>query len=201
MTDWFSELAKTWNQDPLKVEQCMLFSERIRKNIKLDPSMRVLDFGCGTGLVGISLLKDVKTVGFIDPSSAMIEVLRESLVGHNINNFEIVEGEIFSFHGEPFDLIVSHMVLHHIEDLKTTIQALYNNLSPKGKIIIVDMREMHHHGPNPIPHHGFNSDKFKKIFEEVGFTNVIIEEYPPFIHKPKVGHEINANRFVLMGEK
>ena len=203
MIDWFADKAKIWNKMPGRIEACVSFSERVRKSTIINSTLRVLDFGCGTGLVGMTFLKDVKTVGFLDPSPSMITQVKESLSELNVTNYEVHEGDISTYNGLPYDLIISHMVFHHTENIEETISNLFKNLTKGGKIIICDLHleDGSFHGDMIVPHFGFDTLKLKEICEKIGFSQIIIEDYPPHIRKKENQPDKPYNRFLLIAEK
>ena len=55
MKDNFSEKSKTWDENPLTIERSDLFTKAIRKNYTINAGDTLMEFGCGTGLVGLNL--------------------------------------------------------------------------------------------------------------------------------------------------
>jgi 2-polyprenyl-3-methyl-5-hydroxy-6-metoxy-1,4-benzoquinol methylase len=59
---------------------------------QVDPDATFLDIGAGTGSWSILMAGNAKHVTAVEPSSAMIEVLRESLAAESITNVSVVQG-------------------------------------------------------------------------------------------------------------
>jgi len=97
------------------------------------PNSTVLDFGCGTGPLGILKKKGCRIVG-IDYSAKALEIAQQ------VNNYDKTFcGSIFEFDypKESFDYIVSMDVFGHIpfEEKDATISRLKRFLKPNGTMI------------------------------------------------------------------
>ena len=75
MNDPFAVKAKEWDT-PMKVKMAEKFVHEMHQNINFSKDHKALDFGCGTGLVGLQIASLVKNVILMDTSTSMIEVLK-----------------------------------------------------------------------------------------------------------------------------
>ena len=92
----------------------------------------------------------------------MIEVARTRIEAEGIVDASAV---VFDFPaaepppGAPFDLAVSLLVLHHVEDTGATLRSIHGMLTPGGYIGLIDLDEEDgsFHDPDQpgIHHHGF----------------------------------------------
>ena len=75
----------------------------------LNPAPRILDMGCGCGLVGILLAKayPAATVTFVDSYSRAIEATRQNIESIGMRNHELVLSDTGIDHGD-FDLLVGN---------------------------------------------------------------------------------------------
>ena len=114
MTDHFAEKSRDWDERPVPVQISQAVG-RLLEGLDWDPSMRVMDFGAGTGLIAASIAPHVSRIVAVDTSPSMLEALaaKESLQGKvDCRCQDILESPL----EERFDAVVSAMALHHVED-------------------------------------------------------------------------------------
>ena len=70
----FDMAALTWDEKPVRVNIAKNIAEKIKELVPLNQNMKVLDFGCGTGLLSFFLQPYVGEITGIDTSKGMIEV-------------------------------------------------------------------------------------------------------------------------------
>ncbi|MFC5973154.1 class I SAM-dependent methyltransferase [Halomarina salina] len=83
------------------------------------PEDVVLDIGCGTGAIGLSLAGSAKRVLGRDVSEGMMEQAREKAADAGIENFEVEYGTFRDpnvDHDAPVDIVVSNFAMHHLSD-------------------------------------------------------------------------------------
>ena len=119
--DMFDGMAKIWNNFSFVQENAKNFLKYITEKIKLNKYLTVMDFGCGTGILGLSLINNVKKVIFLDSSKGMIKQVQRGIFEKKVLNYEIIEGDINIYKGDRIDLILVANVFHHIEDINSVI--------------------------------------------------------------------------------
>lgn len=102
-----------------------------------------IDFGCGTGLVGMYLLKEFNSMLFLDTSQNMINPIKQKISDLNIQNADTL---CFDFEKEGQsdihdDYIFMAQVLLHINDVGLVLSRLYDVLNPGGHLLIVDFNK------------------------------------------------------------
>ena len=118
-----------------------------------DPrELRVLDLGCGDAAIGRTLLEAgcARYVG-VDVSARMVAAAEETLRG---TAGEAVRGDIAEFTAPPgaFDLVVSRLALHYVEDLDGVLAAAHASLAPAGRIVFSTVHPvMTSHEPREDP--------------------------------------------------
>ncbi len=104
------------------------------------PQTRILDIGCGSGVVVRCLIDSGITpqniVGIDNSEGQLAEARR---LTPNVR-FVNTSADEFEFHPGSFDLIVSNMALHHFDNqqLLKVLQRIYYALSDEGVFFFVD---------------------------------------------------------------
>ena len=94
-----------------------------------------MDLGCGDAALGRRLLSaGCARYLAIDGSARMVEAARETLRG---TAGEVERGDIEDFSAPPgaFDLVVSRMALHYVEDVARVLSACHACLAPGGRVV------------------------------------------------------------------
>ena len=95
----------------------------------------VLDLGCGTGYNDRKLMeKGARSVLGIDLSTKMIEVANKE------NSLDNIEYKVMSMNdinkiNRKFDLVVSSLAIHYIENYDSLCKKVYNLLNDNGEFI------------------------------------------------------------------
>jgi SAM-dependent methyltransferase len=98
---------------------------------------RVLDLGCGEGWFSeIALGAGAHSVVGVDPSVLMLERARASISDPRAS-FIRVFAEDAEFDAESFDVIVSVLALHYIEDFTKVIESVSRWLQPRGVFVMI----------------------------------------------------------------
>ena len=77
MNDTFAEKAKMWDSNPQVMALADLFSAELNKIVPDHSGLAILEFGCGTGLVGLRYAEKAASLDMVDASPAMLDVLRD----------------------------------------------------------------------------------------------------------------------------
>lgn len=96
----------------------------------------ILDLGCGDGKFGIELLdKGAKHYTGVDGSSNMFKLAKKNLQSYNAkvlqDNIENIELE-----KNKFDIVLSRLVLHYIENLKPVLNEINSSLTKNGIFVL-----------------------------------------------------------------
>ncbi|KAB2331672.1 class I SAM-dependent methyltransferase [Bacillus mesophilum] len=99
-------------------------------------NQRILDIGCGDASLGEMLLQNKgNTYTGVDGSESMCQKAKESLGNHP--GCKILQSSIedFDFETEVYDLVVSQLALHYIEDLQSAVNRIFSCLKQGGRFI------------------------------------------------------------------
>ena len=76
----FDSYAEIWNSYSFVQDNAKNFVKYIKEKIKLNKDTVIMDFGCGTGIVGLNLINNAKKVVFLDPSKGMIKQVQKAIL-------------------------------------------------------------------------------------------------------------------------
>ena len=116
-----------------------IYKEAYKKNIELasgyiKKSSRVLDIGCGTGIVTFPMAEAAKEIVAVDTSKDMMEKALEKQKERGADNIHFIWGDMYAdaLDGEQFDLVTAFNVLLYIEDRKRAMERIFSLLKPGG---------------------------------------------------------------------
>lgn len=101
--------------------------DRIRKVVPIEKNTKLLDVGCGNGFFSYYMNPLCDTVG-VDFSEKM-------LVRNPIEKKVLMDANHLCFEDMAFDVVMSHMLLHHVEDMDKVLQEM-RRVSRKYVIIL-----------------------------------------------------------------
>jgi 2-polyprenyl-3-methyl-5-hydroxy-6-metoxy-1,4-benzoquinol methylase len=188
---YFGQAAATWDDKPQRVEMAGIVAEAMRNDVPLRPDMKVMDFGCGTGLITRQLAPTVASVTAADTSAEMLAVLAQKAKASGLTNVQtlLLEPGYPSPAGSAYDAIVSNMVFHHIEDISHVLARFAAWLRPGGWVAISDLEPENgtfHADDRHVFHHGIDPSWLTAQMEAVGFT-VHTVHIVHTVHKPLEG--------------
>lgn len=104
---------------------------------QLDSSMKVFEFGCGTGSTALAHAPFVAHITATDFSEKMISIAKDKQEAAGINNVEFVRSSIegFTDANESFDVVMGMSILHLLEDPEAAIRKANQLLKPGGLFI------------------------------------------------------------------
>lgn len=137
----FDREAHDWDANPRRVLIAQAVASAILKCIHFTGHERVLDYGCGTGLVSLALAKSVGTMLAVDSSEGMLAQFRRKLDTAKVHNVRMLCADLeqdFRI-ADRFDLIICTQTLSHIQNEKRVLRHLAGLLAPGGALVISEM--------------------------------------------------------------
>lgn len=155
-----------------------VIANELRRKIQPHSFKTALDFGCGTGLVGLQLKDLFEEMVFTDPSPAMIEQVDKKVTEQNIDNITTLAIDLLSDTPENIqvDCIYMSQVLLHIADTKAVFDTLKSLIKPNGRLMIVDFDEATTVTSTEI-HPGFSHKELTALAEAAGYSDIHIETF------------------------
>ena len=90
---------------------------------------KILDLGCGNGVLTKKILQSTKNVVGVDSSDAMVQAAKE--IG--IDSY-LIDGEAIPYRN-VFDAVFSNAVLHWIQNQDAVLRGVHKCLKPKGRFV------------------------------------------------------------------
>ncbi|KAL4966084.1 class I SAM-dependent methyltransferase [Aspergillus stella-maris] len=165
----------------------------------------VLEVGCGTGLLTLRVAPLIDEIVALDPAQGMIDVLKGK-IDNDTSTCQTEKGKtnitpLCTLLTNPedsilppsdptnpdptsprkkYDLILSHLVLHHVPDLKSFLTTLLHCLRPGGRVALTDFEDfgpeaIKFHPPRKlegVERHGIKRGWIEEVMREVGFGDV-----------------------------
>ncbi len=179
----FDERAATWDDDA-KVDRARALAAAIAAAVPLNRSIRLFEYGAGTGLVSEQLAPSVGPITLADPSAGMREVALQKVADGSLPDTTRVWSTDLANDAVPedrFELILTVMTLHHIADLPPVLDAFATMLDDGGYLCIVDLEaeDGSFHAGNDDgghvghAHDGFEPDELVGMLRDAGFITSV----------------------------
>ena len=172
----FDAKASTWDSDPAKVDRARKVAEAIGRAVPDLGIRSVLDYGAGTGLLGLELGPKAARVTLADTSEGMLAVAREKIARSGACNVQTLRLDLAVDPAPParFDLVCTLMTMHHVADVDGILKAFHAVLSPGGVLCVSDLdaEDGSFHGPGFEGHRGFDRPELGRKIREAGFGPV-----------------------------
>lgn len=171
-TDKFEMIAGMYDT-PERIQIAKVSSDAIREFVVDAKSKSAIDFGCGTGLVGMNLLGEFHSMLFLDTSPNMIDQIKRKISEMNVRNADTL---CFDFEKDSLadlrvDYIFMAQVLLHIPDIQPVLSRLYEVLNDGGHLLIVDF-DKNDKVASEIVHNGFDQGELADMMTAIGYKDI-----------------------------
>jgi ubiquinone/menaquinone biosynthesis C-methylase UbiE len=140
--------------------------------LPFETATRILDAGCGTGVVTRAIAQRSKGKSQVigsDYSPALIDAARQKAREFKLDRqieFQVNDIHSLDFEDGYFDMAIAHTVISHVADPEAAVKELHRVVKPGGVVAIFD-------GDYASLTFAYPDDEFAKQFEEV-FLHVIV---------------------------
>jgi len=170
----FDDRAREWDKNIMHSERSAAIAMELEKMVPLNPAMKALEYGAGTGLLSFMLRDRFAEITLMDNSREMIEVCKEKVQYFKTDHIHpiLFDLEHNDYQGK-FDIVFTQMVLHHVGDVEIILNKFYSLLNPGGYLAIADLyaEDGSFHGPDVNVHKGFDPDELGKNLKAKGFDS------------------------------
>jgi 2-polyprenyl-3-methyl-5-hydroxy-6-metoxy-1,4-benzoquinol methylase len=138
-----NKAAKFWNRWANRYSKQPVANEEVyqsklkRTQAYFEPSMNVLEFGCGTGSTAITHSSFVRNIRAIDVSDKMIDIAKDKAQTNSIENvdFEVNTLEGLVCEDETIDVVLGLSILHLLDNWQESIGKVHQLLKPNGLFV------------------------------------------------------------------
>lgn len=197
-TDKFEMIANRYDTSE-RIQIAKVSSDAIREYLVDANSKNAIDFGCGTGLVGMNLLNDFHSMLFLDTSQNMINQIKQKISDLHIQNvdtlcFDFEKEDLSDLHA---DYIFMVQVLLHIHDVEFVLTRLFDVLNEGGHLLILDF-DKNEKVVSDLVHNGFDQVKLTDMMTKIGYRNI---QSKTFYKGSNIFLEQDASMFILDAQK
>ena len=200
----FDGMAATWEANPNRAERARATADAIAARVPLQRTWAVVDVGSGTGLLSRMLADRVRSIVLVDTSTGMTQVAAEQIAASGMSSLSAVCLDITTDAppGAPFDLAVSLLMLHHVQDVEGFLETVLCRLVPGGYIAFADVAaedgSFHDDPTEEVHHHGFDPRHLAATAQSAGFVDVAVEEIHQMV-KQRDGQPRSYGLLLLTG--
>ena len=142
----FTTQAKAFASNPWVTN-----AERISRLVaaaRLKGNERVLDIATGPGYIAEAFARAAREVIGVDLTAAMLAIAEERTKQRDVSNvsFRIGDVQNLPFENEVFDVVVSRLALHHVQNPGLVVREMTRVVRLGGTILIEDIYASEHAG-------------------------------------------------------
>ncbi len=174
----FDRLAQQWDDDPAKLQRARAVASAIAQRTTRGGVW--LDYGAGTGALGLALLGHADRLVLADSSAGMVAASRAKIASAGLGEtVTAVRLDLAADDAAPerYDGVASLLALHHIADAGRVVGRLAGLLRPGGWLALADLDaedgSFHGQGHGVTPeHHGFARAQVRDWLARAGLVDL-----------------------------
>jgi predicted TPR repeat methyltransferase len=188
----FDSIAALYDT-PERDKIAAVVADKIRARIGNASDKSAIDYGCGTGLVGLRLLDVFKSILFADASENMLAMVTEKNSAAETLHTDIMTD--MRLPGVDYILLVQTLL--HEKDTRTLLLRLCGALNEGGHLLIVDFAK-NERVYSPDVHSGFDTHELTGTLEGIGCR---VNNAETFHHGNNMFMGQDASLFLIDAEK
>jgi len=178
----FNSMAENFDTKR-RMDRAKIIADKIQTHVVDGHKKSAIEYGCGTGLVGLQLGNIFHKLLLVDSSVEMIKQVEQKLATAKIHTVSALCLDFMDDipKGVQADYIFSSLVIHHIMDTEEVFRRLHSILKDDGHFLMVDLDKedgsFHAKYPDFDGHNGFEHSALTAIATKAGFSNIEIETF------------------------
>src|SRR5207247_2407041 len=105
------------------------------------PALDAADFGCGSGVLSVSIARWARKVVAIDRNADALAQAKERAAHEKVRNIQFLAEDLhkLSLRASSQDLVVCSQSLHHVEDPAAVLREAARIVKPGGRAIVLEL--------------------------------------------------------------
>jgi cyclopropane fatty-acyl-phospholipid synthase-like methyltransferase len=192
--------------------------ELLQRSSLLRSGLRVLDAGCGFGVMTFAFLEalrqknlDYKSIDAFDLTPAMVCRFQKTLEVRGVTRVQLLQADVLAIETLPpswtnYDLILSASMLEYLpkQDLPRALQGLHARMAPGGRILVLITRKTPE--TKVLIEWWWHAERYTKnellrAFEEAGFQDPAFLRFPMrYIWLNRATYAVEARSVISRGD-
>lgn len=191
----FEQMASRYDT-PDRIRVAEVIAGAIRRHVgEGGRDKTALDYGCGTGLVGLALTDLFRSVLLVDAAPGMVAEVRRKIEALGLQGASALSFDLTQDSAPQLcaDYVILAQVLLHIRDVPAMLGRLHGLLKGGGHLIIVDFDRDEAIVSDKV-HSGFEQGELIRLCKAAGFSGA---EAHSFYRGEKIFMGRDASLFLL----
>ena len=141
--EWFKDWANEYDDTLGKINRHHHLLNLVVKLSNVKKDQKVLDVGCGTGLLSLKFIEKADCfITGINSSSEMLSIFTEKIKKLALSDriiCKLEDAANLKFKRNSFDIVASTVTVLHLENKYPTIKKIHNILKPEGRFVLGDI--------------------------------------------------------------
>lgn len=201
----FDKVAADWDKNQMHIDRSEAIAQKLLPYLKGKKNGSAMEFGAGTGLLSFLLKDKFNKIVLLDSSGEMVNTANSKISQSGSNHMQAIfcDLEKEDYPAEPFDVIFTQMVLHHVENIDLICKKFYNLLQPGGILAIADLysEDGTFHSEGFTGHYGFEPDNLREKLLSAGFAKAVYENCYTITKEVRDGKIKDFPIFLLVAER